>query len=138
MKKFLISILILIIVAVPVGITVYQKVVTPTGLNYKQYKQGLKVYHLLQDYEKGKIGEKEFQQRYYSYTQALCRIKGNDECWNLNELYRALNTYQQALDDRNYSSDSFVIVDGETIDLQKEDLKSSKETIEAILNIGKE
>lgn len=135
MKKFLISILILIIVAVPVGITIYHKVVTPTGLNYKQYKQGLKVYHLLQDYEKGNVDKKEFQHRYYSYSNELAHIKGNQECWNHNELCRALSLYERALDDSNYSNERIIIIEGEEIDQQKEDIELAKDTVKAILNI---
>ena len=137
MKKFLISILILIIVAVPVGITIYHKAVTPTGLNYKQYKQGIKTYNLIKDYESEKITKDEFKKRFYSYTKALSGMKGGDECWNHNELCRAFGEYERGFNMPD-EPDSFRIENGETIDDKKLTIDCAKGKIEAILNIGEE
>lgn len=134
MKKFLVAILILVIIGVPVGFKVYEKVVTPVGINYKQYKQGIKTYNLIKDYEDNKISEDEFRHRFYSYTQALARIKGDDECWNHNELCRAFSEYECGFNMPD-EPDSFRIENGETIDEKKLTIDGAKEKIKAILNI---
>lgn len=134
MKKFLVGLLILIIIGVPVGFKVYEKVVTPVGINYKQYKQGIKTYKLIKEYESDKISKDEFRHRFYSYTQALARIKGDDECWNHNELCRAFNDYEYGFNMPD-NPDRVLIEDGEAIDEKKLTIDGAKEKIKAILNI---
>lgn len=134
MKKFLVAILVLIIIGVPVGFKVYEKVVTPVGINYKQYKQGMKTYNLIKEYENGNVSKDEFRQRFYSYTRALSQIKGNDECWNHNELCRAFNDYEYGFNMPD-NPDRVLIEDGEAIDEKKLTIDGAKEKIKAILNI---
>lgn len=134
MKKFLVAILVLVIIGVPVGFKVYEKVVTPVGINYKQYKQGIKTYNLIKEYENGNVSKDEFRQRFYSYTRALSQIKGNDECWNHNELCRAFNDYEYGFNMPD-NPDRVLIEDGEAIDEKKLTIDGAKEKIKAILNI---
>ena len=132
-SKLLVGSLIALI-AVIVGFKIYEVVVTPKGLNYKFYKQALKIYDLNLDYENKEIGELEYTNRYSKYQKTLLKINvDSDECYNADDTVKYLDTWRHyLLQSEDY--DSFIIQEGKMIDEKADNIKECKEQLALILN----